>query len=95
MKDLKETYLKKYGVWEYVLFLIGLALAGRSVYSIIIADFKTITAIEIGVIILFLCLGILSFAAPLTMLDIARKKAGMETRREKISQSEKSNEDNE
>tara|TARA_R100000789_G_C2945718_1_gene133490 strand:- start:10 stop:255 length:246 start_codon:yes stop_codon:yes gene_type:complete len=80
MSNLKETFLKRYGVWEYVLFLIGLGMLGRVLYSVIIADFKNMTIEEIGVIILFFALGILAIAAPLTLLDFARKKAGMQTR---------------
>ena len=84
MENIKETFLKKYGIWEYILFLIGLAFSGRVVYSFVIADFKTLTLEEIGIMILFLCLGILAFAAPLKLLEFARKRVGMETREEKL-----------
>ncbi|TDQ27619.1 hypothetical protein [Tenacibaculum caenipelagi] len=84
MKSLKETLLKKYGVWEYVVFLVGLGILSRVLYSIIIADFKNMTIEEIGIIILFLSLGIIAIAAPLTILEFARKKAGLQTRKEKL-----------
>ncbi len=79
MKNLKETFLKKYGVPEYVLFLVGLAILSRVVYSIIIADFKDMTWTEIGIITLFLCLGVLAVAKPLAIIEYAKKKAGIET----------------
>ncbi|MBL87195.1 MAG: hypothetical protein CMO82_11115 [Winogradskyella sp.] len=80
MDKIRETFLKKYGVWEYVLFLVGIAILGRVVYSIIIADFKTMTWDEIGIIILFLSLGVLAVAKPLAIADYARKKVGLETK---------------
>ncbi|XRE42207.1 hypothetical protein ACIVBQ_000411 [Tenacibaculum discolor] len=83
MNKLKETFLKKYGVWEYVVFFVGAVILGRVLFSIIVADFKNMTIEEIGVIILFLSLGIISVGAPLTILEFARKKAGLPTRSEK------------
>lgn len=78
MDKIRETFLKKYGVWEYVLFLVGLAILGRVVYSIIFADFKTMTWEEIGIITLFFAIGVLAVAKPLAIADYARKKAGLE-----------------
>lgn len=86
MTKLKETFLKKYGVWEYVLFLIGVGFLGRVLYSFIIADLKNLTIEEIGIMILFFALGALAIAAPLAILDLARKKVGLPTRKEKIEQ---------
>ena len=78
MDKIRETFLKKYGVWEYVLFLVGLAILGRVVYSIIVADFKAMTWEEIGIITLFFAIGVLAVAKPLAIADYARKKAGLE-----------------
>jgi len=80
MDKIRETFLKKYGVWEYLLFIVGLAILGRVVYSIIIADFKTMTWEEIGIIILFFALGVLAVAKPLALADYARKKVGLDKR---------------
>ena len=81
--SLKETFLKKYGVWEYVLFIVGLAFLGRVVYSVVIADFKNITWEEIAIIVFFFSLGVLSVSKPLSILDLARKKAGLEPKEKK------------
>lgn len=78
MDKIKETFLKKYGVWEYVLFLVGIAFLGRVVYSVVIADFKNMTWDEIGIITLFLALGVLAVAKPMAIADYARKKVGLE-----------------
>ena len=86
MKSIKETFLKKYGVWEYVVFFVGAVILGRVLFSIIVADFKNMTIEEIGIIILFLSLGIIAIAAPLTILEFARKKAGLPTRKEQLDQ---------
>ena len=80
MDKIRETFLKKYGIWEYLLFIVGLAILGRVVYSIVIADFKTMTWEEIGIIILFFALGVLAVAKPLALADYARKKVGLETK---------------
>lgn len=64
------------------MFLVGIAILGRVVYSIIIADFKTMTWDEIGIIILFLSLGVLAVAKPLAIADYARKKAGLKVKGE-------------
>lgn len=85
MRNLKQTFLKEYGIWEYVVFIVGLVLLGRVSYSIIVADFKNMTIEEIGVIVLFLAIGIIAVGSPLTMLEFARKKAGVPTRKDKIN----------
>ena len=76
MKDLKETFLKKYGVSEYVLFVFGLLLAGRATYSMVVLNFKDTTWLEIGFISTIFFLGVLAFSAPKFLVDLAKKKTG-------------------
>ncbi len=79
-RKIRQTFLKEYGIWEYVLFGIGLIFLGRVGYEVIILDFKEATWVYVGVLVLFLCLGILSVAAPKSILDFARKRVGMEVK---------------
>jgi hypothetical protein len=81
MEKLKETFLKKYGIWEYVLFLVGLAFLGRIVYSVIVADFKNMTWDEISAIILFFALGVLAISRPLAILELGRKQLGLKSKK--------------
>jgi hypothetical protein len=76
MVKIAESFLKKYGVWEYVLFLAGIIIVTRTVYSIVIADFKTTTWTEIGIITFVFSIGILAVAKPKTLVDLAKKKTG-------------------
>jgi hypothetical protein len=76
MVKIAESFLKKYGVWEYVLFLAGIIIVSRTVYSIVIANFKTTTWTEIGVIVFLFSLGVLAVSVPKTLVDLAKKKTG-------------------
>ena len=80
MGKISETFLKKYGIAEYVLFIAGIAIIGRVVYSLLIADFKTMTWAEIGVITFVMSIGILAVAAPKTMVDFAKKKTKLDNK---------------
>lgn len=77
MGNLRETFLKKYGVWEYVLFLFGIALSGRATYSMVILNFKETSWLEIAFITSIFLLGILAFSAPKYLVGLAKKKTGV------------------
>lgn len=75
------THFKKYGLPEWLVFLAGAAILLRAVYSMVIVNFKDTTWEEIALMILFLSIGIVALMAPLTLVDFARKKIGMETKK--------------
>tara|TARA_R110000823_G_scaffold309594_4_gene433980 strand:+ start:3574 stop:3852 length:279 start_codon:yes stop_codon:yes gene_type:complete len=74
MTALKETFLKKYGVWEYILFIMGLIVLGRTAYEIIVVNFNELTWEVIAIYILFILLGALLVGAPKYIVDIARNR---------------------
>lgn len=77
-EKLRKSFLKEYGIWEYVLFGIGMIFLGRVGYEVIFLNIDEITWIIIGVLVLFLSLGALLVARPKSILDFARKRVGME-----------------
>ena len=84
MGNIKETFLKKYGVWEYVLMIIGLLICYKPVEYIVTIDFEAASWPVIGIVVFFLLLGVLFIAAPLSILELARKKMGLKTRSDKL-----------
>lgn len=85
MGDLKETFMKKYGVWEYLLFLGGALMFGRVIYMFMIGRYDDAESIaDLAVPIGALALSILMFAIPMTLIDAVRKKAGIETKQERF-----------
>lgn len=83
---MKETYLRKYGVWEYILLIIGLFIIiklGRDFWN----DVFTYSINEIGATVF----AILLIAFPLTLNDLIRKVRGLETRSEKYKSNKNEN----
>ncbi|MFC0605909.1 hypothetical protein [Winogradskyella pulchriflava] len=74
--SIKETFLKKYGIWEYILFIFGIALAGRATYSMVVLNFKETSWLEIAFITTTFFLGVLAFSAPKFLVDLAKRKTG-------------------
>ena len=84
---IKETYLKKYGAWEYSLFIIGwfvIIKLGINFWN----DEFSYSLNEIGASLL----AIILIAKPLTIIDIVRKLRGLEKRNDKFNV--KTNENN-
>tara|TARA_R110002167_G_scaffold284737_1_gene489827 strand:+ start:9130 stop:9375 length:246 start_codon:yes stop_codon:yes gene_type:complete len=75
---IRETFLKKYGVYEYVLFIVGLFISGRGVYDVIFLNLDALTWDAIAKIIALILFGALLIAAPKALVDIARNKFGSE-----------------
>ncbi len=76
MNKIKETYLQKYGIWEYSLFAIGwfiIIKLGRDFWN----DVFTYSLNEIGASLLGICL----IAFPLTINDTIRKLRGLEPKK--------------
>ena len=84
MTKLKETYLKKYGVWEYVLFVLGFIILLKTTITFWKSDMEALEWTTIGIMSFFIALGSLLISKPLTILDLARKRIGMETREDKF-----------
>lgn len=78
MGDIRETFMKKYGWGEYLLFILGATVLGYQVYSYVTNSLEG-SALD-GVA--FVC-GVFCVLAPMTLLDFARKKVGMETKSNK------------
>ena len=83
MEELKQNLLKKYGVWEYILLLLGLIFLFSVGKQVIMRPWEAFTLPIIGILILFTSIGFLLVAKPLTILDMARKRVGMETKKDK------------
>lgn len=83
MGNLKETFLKKYGVWEYVLIIIGILVCYSPIRYLILIDFENASWEVITIVIFVLLFGILLIAAPLSILDYGRKKLGLEPKNQK------------
>ena len=81
MGKLRETFMKKYGLWEYVLFFGGLLIFGKLVYQ-----FMTDTIDGDALDGIALVLSILMMGLPLAILEFARKKAGLKTREENLEE---------
>lgn len=80
MENLKQNFLKKYGIWEYILLLLGLAFLYRVGEQVIIRPWEDFTLEIVGIMILFTALGSLLVAKPMAILDLARKKIGLDTK---------------
>ena len=80
MKEIKETFLRKYGIWEYILLVLGVFIEVKLAIDFWNDDFGY-SFNEIGASVF----GILLIAFPLTLLDIIRKKTGLQTREEKYN----------
>ena len=83
MENLRETFLKKYGIWEYIFLILGLIFLFSVGKEIITRPWEEFTLPIIGVMVLFVSIGALLVAKPLTILDMARKRVGMTTSEEK------------
>jgi hypothetical protein len=81
--SIKETFLKKYGVAEYIVMLAGLCIIARGVYSLIVLNLKDTSWEEITMIVFIFCIGFLACYAPMTLADFARTKVGLEPKKEK------------
>ena len=76
-----NTSFKKYGIGEIILALVGIVFLINVTVEVISRPWEEFTMPIIGVMVLFLSLGSLLLMAPLTILDMARKKLGLETKK--------------
>lgn len=78
MGNLRETFIKKYGVADYALFVIGLIGCAK-----IIKDFWNDAIVDNYYAIGALLISVVLMTVPYTLVEFARKKMGLETRKKK------------
>ena len=74
MKDIRKSFLEEYGIYEYLIFLLGVIIASGATYKMLTLDTKDTTWLELGFITTIFFIGILAFSAPKYLVDIAKKK---------------------
>jgi len=73
MKKIKETFLKKYAVWEYVAFAGGLVLFGNAIKQIVLGqytDISTVAAIALS--------GLVLMASPVLYIKLFKQNTGLD-----------------
>ena len=86
MKKFKDTFINKYGIWEYIVFAVGLIFIGKVTWSFAIANFDKVTQGEVGIWVLFFSVGVLAISFPMTILNFARKKAGLDVKTKTVKE---------
>ncbi|WP_109852801.1 hypothetical protein [Aquimarina sp. AU58] len=66
-----RNLLQKYGVWEYVLFVIGLLVLGKLTYDFLFNTLEYSVLNGIAFVV-----GVLLIAAPATLVKAAKQKLG-------------------
>ena len=77
-----KTSFNKYGIGEIIMAALGLVFLINVGNEVLVRDWEDFTLPIIGVMVVFLSLGVLLMMKPLTILDMARKKVGMQTKKE-------------
>ncbi|HEA19944.1 hypothetical protein LCGC14_0943620 [marine sediment metagenome] len=78
MGNLRETFLKKYGVAEYVLFIFGVIGCTK-----VTKDFWNDAIVDNYYAIGALILSVVLMTVPYTLVEYFRKKLGLETKEKK------------
>ncbi len=73
MNKIKESFLKKYSVWEYIAFLGGLILFGYAIREVVLETYENISII--GAIALA---GLVLMAAPILYIKLFNRRTGLE-----------------
>lgn len=73
MQKIKETFLKKYSVWEYIAFLGGLVLFGYAIREVVTESYENLNVV--GVVAL---VGLVLMAAPMLYVKLFNHKTGLE-----------------
>lgn len=81
MGEIKENLINKYGIGEYILLVLGLFFLFSVGKEVITRQWEEFTLPIIGVMLLFLSVGSLLVVKPMTILDFARKRIGMDTKK--------------
>jgi len=72
MNKTKETFLKKYSVWEYIAFLGGLILFGYAISEVVLEAYEDI--VLVGVVAL---VGLVLMAAPILYVRLFNDRVGL------------------
>lgn len=75
--SIRETFLKKYGIWEYIFLVAGLLILGTLVYWFMTKQLENSIYEGIALIV-----SIFMIAAPQSLLNWGRKKVGLKTKEE-------------
>ena len=75
-----KTSFNKYGIGEIILACLGLVFLINVGNEVLVREWEDFTLEVVGIMILFLCLGSLLLLAPMAILDLARKRLGLETK---------------
>jgi len=81
MGEIKENLINKYGIGEYILLVLGLFFLFSVGKEVITRQWEDFTLPIIGIMLLFLSVGSLLVVKPMTILDFARKRIGMDTKK--------------
>lgn len=68
-----QTLIKKYKVWEYALFIIGLVLTGSAAYELIMNDYKSMNYVLIELFV-----GVILMMSPVIIVKFVAKKMGVD-----------------
>ncbi len=76
------NWLKRYGIWEYLLFIFGGILLGRVGYEVITMEFEGVTWDVWLALLGIAAVGSLFVGRPLAILDFGRKRLGIQTKKD-------------
>lgn len=78
MGSIKETFLNKYGIYEYIFLVMGVLILGTLTYWFMTKELEYSMGEGIALVV-----GVFAVGAPLSLLEWGRKKIGIETREKK------------
>lgn len=78
-----KTSFNKYGIGEIILACLGFVFLLNVGIELFEREWEDFTLETIGIMVLFVSLGSLLIIKPMSILDMARKKVGLETKGEK------------
>lgn len=81
MGEIRENLINKYGIGEYILLVLGLFFLFSVGKEVVTRQWEDFTLPIIGIMLLFLSVGSLLVVKPMTILDFARKRIGMDTKK--------------
>ena len=73
MTKLKETFLKKYAVWQYIAFAGGLVLFGYGIWEIVLEQYDDIW-LTAGIALA----GLILMASPMLYVKLFRRKTDLD-----------------
>ena len=74
MKRIKETFLKRYMVWQYIAFAGGLVLFGYGIWEIVLEQYDNIW-LTAGIALA----GLILMASPMLYVKLFKRKTDLDT----------------